>query len=267
MLTITTKIMQNQHIIGCYAVDETFVEHYIEKADLKQYTYTNATITADNKILNCAVPIKQVTTLYHGSHKGIHDSITTRYSRNRCDFGKGFYTGDKPKQAQMLIADDDSGVFYVLHAQLDQLKVYTFTDNVLWALYVGVNRGHIDVKQYPKLKTLCKQIDDYDVVAGLIADDKMMFVYMQFIAGLITDKALIACLQQVKLGKQYTFKNDAVCQAITIVRSEHLTEQMKTLCKKEKQGTLLNINSTVEYLIRTYRRQGKYIDEILENFK
>lgn len=177
-----------------------------------------------------------------------------------------FY-GDKSKQAQMLIADDENGVFYELHAQLDMLKVYTFTDNILWALYVGVNRGHIDVKQYPKLKALCKQIDNYDVVVGLIADDKMMFVYMQFIAGVITDKALIACLQQVKLGKQYTFKNDAACQAITIVRSERITNQMKTLCKKEKQSTLLSINNTVDYLIRTYRRQGKYIDEILEMFK
>jgi hypothetical protein len=108
------------------------------------------------------------------------------------------------------------------------------------------------------------EIVGYEVVEARIPESKDSGSVN---AGVITDKALIACLQQVKLGKQYTFKNDAACQAITIVRSERISNQMKTLCKKEKQSTLLSINNTVDYLIRTYRRQGKYIDEILEMFK
>ena len=36
--------------------------------------------------------------LYHGSKSGIKGDIQCNLSRDKCDFGPGFYMGDKPEQ-------------------------------------------------------------------------------------------------------------------------------------------------------------------------
>ena len=41
--------------------------------------------------------------LCHGSKSGIHGDIKPQ-SRSACDFGDGFYMGDKPEQPKGLIA-------------------------------------------------------------------------------------------------------------------------------------------------------------------
>lgn len=276
-MRILSKVFENDKITGCNVVDDAGHQFFVLKDVLKQYTYTNAKITADNKVIGDNIPQVQARskqnisartiTLYHGSHRGLDGTINAMRSRSSCDFGKGFYTGDYDKQAKMLISDDVNGHFYTLSVDLSALNVYEFTDDVLWALYVGVNRGHIDIRPYSKLQKLLQEIDKHDVIVGLIADDKMMFVYAQFIEGVLTDKALIACLQQVKLGKQFVFKNDAACKKIKILADDQLSVAERRSLLNIKQGMLSNIAPMVANLQRLYRRQGLYIDEILERYK
>ena len=52
-----------------------------------------------------------IITLYHGSHEGIEGEIAPNISRDVCDFGKGFYTGDNPTQAKTLICEDKCSTF------------------------------------------------------------------------------------------------------------------------------------------------------------
>jgi len=47
--------------------------------------------------------VQEVKRLYHGSKNGIKGDIKPE-SRERCDFGCGFYLGDKPDQPKGLIA-------------------------------------------------------------------------------------------------------------------------------------------------------------------
>ena len=51
--------------------------------------------------------------LYHGSKSGIYGPIAP-ISRDRCDFGKGFYMGTDPYQPLTLIRDFEHSRFYVL---------------------------------------------------------------------------------------------------------------------------------------------------------
>lgn len=44
------------------------------------------------KISNNIVETNEIVTLYHGSKSGIKGNIAP-VSRNRCDFGQGFYMG------------------------------------------------------------------------------------------------------------------------------------------------------------------------------
>ncbi|MDO4522935.1 MAG: hypothetical protein Q4B57_07300 [Eubacteriales bacterium] len=50
------------------------------------------------------------TILYHALQNGIV-SVTALISRNKCDFGTGFYTGTNPLQPLMLVCDEEKPVF------------------------------------------------------------------------------------------------------------------------------------------------------------
>lgn len=269
LLTMIEKVKdKNGKIIGCVAVDENNQKHSIPKQDFLNYKFSNVMITKNSNIRqNTPKPAKTEITLYHGSHKGIKGEIQADLSRELCDFGKGFYTGDKPEQAKTLIVDDKTGVYYALKVDTANLKIYKFKDNIEWALYVGVNRGHLNANKYNQLANFVKFINSHDIVVGPIADDRLMFIYAEFINGNITDKALINCLQFVKLGNQYVFKNNKACQHIKIISTYELTETEKKSLKHQKNLTIGNISTYVDEIKVKFRRDGKYIDEIMVNWR
>lgn len=206
-----------------------------------------------------------VTKLYHGSHCGIEGNIVATASRDICDFGMGFYAGDNMTQAKMLIANDEAGMIYTLDIDLANYKVYEFQSDIEWALYVGCHRGKIS-KNYKKLAEFVEKVDSNDVVIGLIADDRMAYVFEQFINGNVTDKVLTEALTHVKLGKQYVFKNDAVCSAIQIVDKENLSMDEKNELVKTKKRMIGGLVEEVNTIRLKYRRSGRFIDEILEEW-
>lgn len=214
-------------------------------------------ITAfDNKVL----------TLFHGSHGGIVGSINAQSSRDLCDFGKGFYLGEMEEQAKTIAASEKGGIIYTIRVDINDMKVYRFTDDVLWALYVGVNRGRINTNKYPKLRDIVARINKYDVVVGLIADDRMAFIYSEFINGNITDKALVECLKYVKLGHQYVFKNNEACSKLCIISERHLSAEECKILNHDKSVTIGGIPIIVEDLKRKFRRDGRFVDEVLEEY-
>ena len=60
--------------------------------------------------------------LYHGSKSGIQGDIKPK-SIAACDFGCGFYMGDKPDQPKGLIASYDNNMFYEIEYDTDNLKI------------------------------------------------------------------------------------------------------------------------------------------------
>ena len=63
----------------------------------------------------------EIVTLYHGSKSGLHGPIAP-VSRDRCDFGKGFYMGTERMQPLTLICNYPEGKLYTLQAGLTGLK-------------------------------------------------------------------------------------------------------------------------------------------------
>lgn len=205
--------------------------------------------------------------LFHGSHSGISGEILATKSRSLCDFGTGFYTGDNELQAKTIIAEDDGGVFYELSADLSNLSVYEFKNNLEWAFVIGAYRNHIDKEQYPKLKSLISEIEKFDVIKGLIANDRMAYVYTQFVTGAITDVVLQNALQYVHLGNQYVFKTNEACKNIKIISSKKLAESERKDLLHEKHKTIGTLKSDIEELQRKYRRDGRFIDELLDDWR
>ncbi len=193
--------------------------------------------------------------LYHGSKKGIRGNIRPDTSRGECDFGCGFYTGDKPDQPRGMIAAWPGHRFYVLDCNLDGLNVKKFGEDYVeqmdWALFIAYNR-------------------DYDVIAGLIANDKMYQIIDEFFNMNVCDRGFLEALTRVKLGSQYVFKTVKACsdKHIKIVDEKKLSDaELKTAVAQEKNRKIQTADIVPQIKVKyRHARDVKYFDEILEEW-
>ena len=113
--------------------------------------------------------------LYHGSKSGIKGKIRP-VSRDKYDFGKGFYMGTAPSQPLTLIAVFDSSRFYIVSLDLSDLSYKEVPTCLDWAMLVALNRGKLDdYLNSPLYKKYKNMTLDKDLIIGNIVDDRMFF--------------------------------------------------------------------------------------------
>lgn len=210
--------------------------------------------------------------LYHGSKSGIQGDIKPK-SRVSCDFGCGFYMGDKPDQPKGLVASYENNKFYEIEYNTDGLKVKTFEDNYIsqidWALFIAYNRQPEKLSGYNQLCTRYKEYNElYDMIVGIIADDKMTQVMQLFFNGQMCDKAFIEAMSYVKLGRQYVLKTDEACKKarFNIINEYKLTDADKKLIISQNINRTNQLNNLINQIQTKYRRaqEVKFFDEIIE---
>lgn len=162
--------------------------------------------------------------LYHGSKGGIEGDIAP-ISRKRCDFGQGFYMGTDLMQAKSLVSGDDMPYYYYLNFKLSEIpreKILVIEDQN-W-LYTVLACRHAD-PEFDKLevaKNALRQLTKYDVVIGVIADDKMREAMSAFTDNALTDNGVYHCLSYVDYGLQIVAKTDYACSKIEILEEKML---------------------------------------------
>ena len=82
------------------------------------------------------------TLLYHGSKSGLVGDIAPK-SRERCDFGKGFYMGTTPEQPLTLICDFEESKFYAVSIDTSELSSVEISTDIDWAMVVAYHRGRM----------------------------------------------------------------------------------------------------------------------------
>ncbi len=203
-------------------------------------------------------------TLYHGSKSGIHGAIAP-VSRERCDFGKGFYMGTDPIQPLTLICNYPNGKMYTLSVDLSDLKILDVEVGLDWAFLVAYNRGKMEsIKHSSIYNRFANMSKGCDMIIGYIANDRMFVVLDRFFNGDITDLALINSLSALKLGKQYVVLTEKACRKIQILEERELAEEDR---RKLKQKSEENRSKGIEMeneICRKYRREGSFFDEILK---
>ncbi len=213
---------------------------------------------------NHMIETNEVVTLYHGSKSGIHDAIAP-ISRERCDFGKGFYMGTDRTQPFTLICNYPDARIYTLSVDLSNLKILDVEVGLDWALLVAYNRGKMEsVKHstiYNRFSNLSKSCD---MIIGYIANDRMFVVLDRFFNGEITDIALVHSLSALKLGKQYVALTKEACQKIEILAEQKLTENDREKLKQESEANRSKGIAMADEICRKYRRDGRFFDEILK---
>lgn len=274
-LEAIVKLKYNDKVVGLFCKSGN-MKAIVAKNNLHLHSYTNVKVTRDLRIIGDIPEVSEeglsrynIIKLYHASHIGLKGKLNCSSSRPDCDFGLGFYTGDNITQAKSIVVSDTSPYLYTFYAYVDDLSFYTFDNDVIWALFVGVCRDFISLDEYPKLRPIVNKISSHDIIRGLIADDRMYYVYTNFINGFITDTALIDALQYVKLGSQYVFKTQRACDYLTCVDSYMLQSTELKQLKKDKSRVLGKLPNEIDDVFKKHRRDkdGRFIDEVLEVFR
>ncbi len=201
--------------------------------------------------------------LYHGSKSGLVGDIKP-ISREKCDFGKGFYMGTTPEQPLTLICDFEDSRFYIVSLNASELENVEIPANIDWAMTVAYHRGRMEKINgsnfYNKYAAITR---GKDLAIGNIANDKMFYVIDNFFLENITDIALVNSLSALELGKQYVALTEKACKAVKIEREIGLSFfEKKILRKASEQNRKKGIELATE-ICKQHRREGKFFDEIL----
>jgi transcriptional regulator with XRE-family HTH domain len=207
------------------------------------------------------------TILYHGSKSGIEGRIAP-ISREKCDFGAGFYMGTEPSQPLTLICDFEKSKFYIVSILIKDLEILEVPTDLNWSMIVAYNRGKLEsikgTDMYEKYRNLCEK---KDVIIGSIANDRMFYVLDNFFLGNITDLALIKSLSALQLGKQYVAVTQKGCDAVRIEKEISLSYlERKFLQDVSEENRAKGIRSAND-ICKNYRREGEFFDEIMDRAK
>lgn len=204
--------------------------------------------------------------LFHGSRSGLHGSIAP-ISRPRTDFGKGFYLGTNDLQAKGLVRNEKGAVLYTVLLKLSEIpedRILTLAGED-WVYTVMANRGKCG--EFNKLNIAQEYLDlmdNYDVIIGPIADDRMNASVNLFARSLLSDAGLLASLGAVDYGCQYVLKTPYACSKAEIIDEHKLTEEEKKSAYAYNVALRKIANKTVNDVAVRYRHQGTYLDEIIQ---
>lgn len=201
--------------------------------------------------------------LYHGSKHGISGEIAP-LSRDRCDFGRGFYMGTDILQPLTLVCGYEDAHLYTVDFDISGLNVVRFESDVDWALYIAYSRGRLDhVRDSELYQRIAHLADGADVIVGSIANDRMFVVFDRFVAGQLTDTALVSCLSALNIGDQYVARTEKACSRVRIVDDRLIGEAERAeYAKMSFENRKLGV-SIADRIARQHRRDGRYFDEII----
>lgn len=202
--------------------------------------------------------------LYHGSKSGLVGDIAP-ISREKCDFGKGFYMGTTPEQPLTLICDFEESKFYVVSIDISELRATEVPADIDWAMIVAYHRGRMEkIKGTNLYAKYSSMTSDKDLAIGSIANDRMFYVIDNFFLENITDIALVSSLSALQLGKQYVALTEKACKAIKVEKEIELSFFEKKVLRKVNERNRQKGIELANEICKSHRREGKFFDEILD---
>jgi len=151
--------------------------------------------------------------LYHGSNCNF-DEIDISKSKDKRDFGKGFYTTTLREQAE-----DWAGALFDRYKG-DGIYIYELelemTDELLVKRYDGLSEEWLFMVQ--KNRTLGGIQHNFDIVQGPVANDKTARTIALYIAGIIDATEAIKRLQSNRVNNQVSLHTTAALSHLKIIR-------------------------------------------------
>ena len=166
--------------------------------------------------------------VYHGSSIDV-SSPSLSFGRTNADFGVGFYVTTDLQMAEKWASRKKKSIIneYVLNT--DNLKVYSFDLNKEWLDYVVANREE---------KQIEKKYQNFDVLCGATADDRLFPTIEQYEQGFLNEKWTIRILNCMKVGEQICLKTQKALEQLQFVESVELSkervQELKEINQKER---------------------------------
>ena len=154
--------------------------------------------------------------LYHGSNKNF-DAVDLSMSKDKRDFGRGFYTTTLREQAE-----DWAKALFDRHRG-DGILIYEaeleISDNLSVKTYEGLSEEWLLMVQ--KNRTLGGVQHKFDIVQGPVANDKTARTIALYIAGIINANEAIERLQYNRLNNQVSLHTPAALSHLKILGKYH----------------------------------------------
>ena len=205
--------------------------------------------------------------LFHGAKKAFSLPIDfLGNSKQRNDFGVGFYLGETFEQAANYISFlDNCNNVYCFKLDLSNLITYKFDVNTEWMIAIAYFRGWIDdYKECNYVKNILKKIDGCDVVIAPIADNRMFDLIAEFVEGSITDEQCKHSLAATNLGLQYVLKTNKAVEHTLFIQEMFVCKKEKEKCIENRMSLTDNGIQKVKMARIKYKGKGKYFEEILK---
>ena len=202
--------------------------------------------------------------LFHGSREGIKGAIAP-ISRERCDFGRGFYMGENRLQTASLVADEPEARVYTLRVSLPDESCILRLEERDWLYAVLSCRRRVKAfDELPAAAQWRQRIDSYDLVAGRIADDRMNEAMRRFTEFTMTDQGLYACLSRVQYGDQYAAKSADMCSRITILEEERIDDAAFPGLQAYMADRRSENRSVITQEAIRHQRDGLFLNEMID---
>jgi transcriptional regulator with XRE-family HTH domain len=203
--------------------------------------------------------------IFHGSKNIIEGEISSNYGRANNDFGNGFYCGESIEQTTSFVSRFQDSSIYILKFDNKNLKCEFFDVDQEWMLAVAYFRGKL--KEYENneiIKNIIEKVKNSDYVIAPIADNRMFRIIDRFIDGEITDEQCKHCLAATNLGNQYVFLTEKATSKISILERCYIARAEREFYYKQKEEDVNDSDNKVKFALIKYKREGKYIEEILK---
>jgi len=154
--------------------------------------------------------------LYHGSNC-LFKKIDLSKSRDKRDFGRGFYTTTIKEQAVSwaeVIFDRYGGVgkfvYEFAFEENKDLKIKKFEEtNKEWLKFISGNRNSGGIQH------------DFDVIIGPVANDKTNRTIALYIAGIYTAEMALELLKYNELNDQVSFHTEKALSFLILTGQEN----------------------------------------------
>lgn len=154
---------------------------------------------------------------------------------------------------------------YVNKYMLDTegLTSLTFDLDIHWILFIAFNRGLIINEEIKIiLENKYKNTNDYDVIIGPTADDRMFETLSLFFDSNITLEHCLKSLNSMDLDIQYNIKSGKGINAMSFTNFIELDELEKDYYSNEVKEKKKLMNNKMVFIRQKYGKMGKYFDEL-----
>lgn len=203
--------------------------------------------------------------IFHGSKNMIEGTISPNYGRLNNDFGSGFYCGESIEQTTSFGSRFKDSSIYILKFDEKDLKFVNFDVNQEWMLAVAYFRGRLqEYENNILIQNIINKVKNSDYIIAPIADNRMFRIMDRFIDGEITDEQCKHCLAATNLGKQYVLLTEKATSKVDILERCYISKAERENYLTQKQAEINDSDNKVKFSLIKYKREGKYIEEILK---